>query len=304
MKVGVIGTGNMGENHVKTYLAMKEHCQLVGIYDNDPKQGRQISDKYTIKQFQSLSELLRSVDAVSIVVPTEYHYEIGLRCIENKVHIFMEKPITDTVDQALDLIEKAEKAGVKLQVGHIELFNPLIQTLAEQLSDQTIIELDFHRMSPYNEKLKNVDVVKDLMIHDLYILQSFIKQDKLLNFFSMGQIIENTPKHASVLTKSEAGVIAKLTASFKSKRKVRTIQILTEDALIEADILNNQLKITRDLVSQELRIHDTIQPLQRQLTDFIECIRSDRIPTVTGYDGVKTLQKANEISKALHQKQF
>lgn len=306
MKVGVIGTGNMGENHVRTYLSMHDHCQFVGLYDNDDKKGYQIAEKYNVKQFQSMNDLLQSVDAVSIAVPTEFHYDIGLICIQHNVHMLMEKPITSTVDQAKDLIQKARKAGVKLQVGHIELFNPFIQVLTKEVENETIIGIAFQRLSPYDERIKNVDVVKDLMIHDLYILQKLLK-DNIMEFYSLGKIIENTPKHAVVITRSTKGVIAQLTASFKSKKKMRTIQILTEDAFVEADIINKEIKVTRTIdedtshspiaIKQTIQIDDSIQPLHAQLLDFLNCITFDTEPSVSGEDGMKALRITNHISE-------
>ncbi|MBM7599729.1 putative dehydrogenase [Virgibacillus halotolerans] len=308
MKVGVIGTGNMGENHVRTYLSMDDHCQFVGIYDNDKKKGQQIADQYKVKQFQSVDGLLASVDAVSIAVPTEFHYDIGLNCIARKVHMLMEKPITSTVSQAKELLHKAIKAGVQLQVGHIELFNPLIQILKKELENEAIIGIAFHRLSPYDERIKYVDVVKDLMIHDLYILQELLK-DEITRFYALGNNMAHTPKHAVVIARSLQGVTAQLTASFKSKKKVRTIQILTEDAFIEADILKSEIKITRSViedksnfpvtVTQNIQVDKTIQPLNVQLLDFLSCIKFKREPSVSGKDGIKALQITNEISEAI-----
>ncbi|UOQ94520.1 Gfo/Idh/MocA family oxidoreductase [Halobacillus shinanisalinarum] len=308
MKVGVIGTGNMGENHVRTYLSMHDHCQLVGIFDNDEKKCHQIAKKYKVKQFQSMNELLKSVDAVSIAVPTEYHYDIGLTCIEHHVHMLMEKPITSTVAQAEDLLDKALKADVKVQVGHIELFNPLIQVLTKELENEDIIGVVFQRMSPYDERIKNVDVVKDLMIHDLYILKALLK-DKITEFYALGNIIENTPKHAIAIARFSQGVTAQLTASFKSKRKVRNIQILTEDAFIEADILNREIKLTRSVLedksnspvtlTENIQIDDSIQPLRIELMDFINCIKFETDPSVSGEDGMKTLMITNKISESI-----
>src|SRR5690625_146122 len=232
MKVGVIGTGHMGENHVRTYLSLQDHCQFVGIYDHDENRSRQIAEKYNVSQFQSLEALLQKVDAVSVAVPTEFHYDIGLTCIKYNVHMLMEKPITSTIVQAKDLNQKAINAGVKLQVGHIELYNPLITFLIKELEHSDIIGIEFHRMSPYSDRIKRVDVVKDLMIHDLYILQK-IFSEKLLEFYALGKMIENTSKHAAVMIERSEGVIAQLTASFKSKRKLRTIQVLTEEARSE-----------------------------------------------------------------------
>ncbi|MDL4839758.1 Gfo/Idh/MocA family protein [Aquibacillus rhizosphaerae] len=298
MRVGVIGIGKMGENHLRTYLSLDNHCQLVGIYDNDEKKGNEVADKYKVKQFNSIENLLKSVDAVSIAVPTEFHYEIGLLCVQYNVHMLMEKPVTDSVEQAKDLLHKANRTGVKFQVGHIELFNPLISVLANELENEKIIGMDFHRMSPYDEKNRNVDVVKDLMIHDLYILEELLK-DKIVESYTLGKTLENTPKHAVVITRSSEGVIAKLTASFKSKRKIRTIQILTEDAFIEVDILNNNIRIKRDTITQNIKLENNMLPLSIQLLDFINCIKLDKIPSVSGEDGIRTLKTTNEISNAI-----
>lgn len=309
MKVGVIGTGNMGENHVRTYLSLHDQAQVVGIYDNDQKIAQQVAEKYQVKQFPSIGDLLQSVDAVSVAVPTEFHYDIGLTCIKHHVHMLMEKPITSTAVQAEDLHHKAAAAGIKLQVGHIELFNPLIQFLIKELKNESVIGIHFQRMSPYDEKIKNVDVVKDLMIHDLYILHELL-QDKIVEFYALGNIMENTPKHAAVIARSSFGVTAQLTASFKAKKKVRTIQILTEGAFMEADILNNKIKLRHSIkedtshapiaVTQHIRIDNSIQPLEIQLLDFLHCIAFDTEPSVTGEDGANTLKITNEISKAIH----
>lgn len=312
MKVGVIGIGNMGENHVRTYLTLQEHCQFVGIFDNDEKKGHRIAKKYKVKQFQSMVDLLKTVDAVSIAVPTEFHYDIGLTCIEYSVHMLMEKPISSTIVQAKDLLDKSIKAGIKLQVGHIELFNPLIQLLSKELENESIIGIDFHRMSPYDERNKSVDVVKDLMIHDLYILQELLK-DEIIAFYALGKTTGNTPEHAVVIAKSLQGVTAQLTASFKSKRKVRTIQILTADAFIEADILKRQIKITRSItentskslvtVTEDIQIDNSIQPLSVQLLDFVNCIKFDTEPSVSGKDGIKALKFTNEISRTIRNRE-
>ncbi|MBP1968456.1 virulence factor [Virgibacillus natechei] len=308
MKVGVIGVGNMGENHVRTYLSMQDQCQLVGLYDNDEKKSNQIAKKYNVKPFQSIDSLLQSVDAVSIAVPTEFHYDIGLSCIQHNVHMLMEKPITTTVVQAEDLIQKANEVDIKIQVGHIELFNPLIQFLTKIVENETIIGILFHRMSPPGERVKNVNVVNDLMIHDLYILNQLLPGN-VVEFYALGNVVENIPKHAAAIIRYSEGVTAQLTASFKSMKKVRIIQILTEEAFLEADILNREIKITRSIIedtskvpvpiTQTIQIDDSIQPLRIQLLDFINCITCDTEPFVSGEDGKKALIITNKITESI-----
>lgn len=298
MKVGVIGTGNMGENHVRTYLSLQDHCQFVGIYDSDENKRREIAHKYKVKSFQSIEELLHSVDAVSVAVPTPFHYEIGLRCIAHRVHVLMEKPMTNTVSEATHLHKKAIEAGVKLQVGHIELFNPLIKALIKEVKNRKIIGVDLQRMGMYDNRIKNVDVVKDLMIHDMYILQELLK-GTFMEFYALGKVIENTPKHAVVIIKSPH-VIAQLTASFKSKKKIRTIRVITEDALIETDILKSEMKITKDADVQTITFNNKEQPLTSQLLHFIRCITFDKKPFVSGKDGIKVLRITNKVSDAIY----
>lgn len=308
MKVGVIGTGNMGENHIRTYLSMNNDCQLIGIYDDDEQKMRQTAGQYNVEPFQSVDDLLEAVDAVSIAVPTEFHYVTGLACIRHNVHMLMEKPLTSTVDEADDLIKKASEAGVKLQTGHIELYNPIIQVLTALLKHETINGMTFHRISPADIKLKKIDVVKDLMIHDIYILNEWLR-DSALELNAFGKTIQNTPKHAAAVIRSSQGLTAQLTASFMSDRKVRTIQILTENAFIEADILNKKISLTRTFdeqsgnypipVSQTIRIGDSVQPLYLQLMDFINCIKSGSKPSVSGQDGRQALMTANRITDSI-----
>lgn len=307
MKVGVIGTGKMGENHVKTYLELKDYCQLVGIFDDDKDRGLEIAQKYNVNQFLTIDELLKNVDAVSIAVPTEFHYNIGLQCIRHKTHMLMEKPITATVDEANDLIQKANQAGVNLQVGHIELFNPLIQLLKKELENKNIIGISFLRMNPYDDRLKNVDVVEDLMIHDLYILAELL-QDRFVDFHAAGSIIGSTTKHAAAIIKSFQGVVAKLMASFKSKRRIRKIQVLTEDAFIEADLVNSTLTMSQETrlnngftipLKKTIIIDQEIKPLYFQLNDFLDCIKRKNPPSVTGEDGKQTLELAMKISQLI-----
>lgn len=308
MKVGVIGVGHMGENHVRTYLSMHDQCQLVGLYDNDEKKSNEIAKKYNVKPFQSIDSLLQSVDAVSIAVPTEFHYDIGLSCIQHNVHMLMEKPITTTAVQAEDLIQKASEVGIKIQVGHIELFNPLIQLLTKIVENEKINGILFHRMSPPEERVENVNVVNDLMIHDLYILNQLLPGN-VVEFYALGKVVENIPKHAAAIIRYSEGVTAQLTASLKSMKKVRVIQILTEEAFIEADILNREIKITRSIIedtskvpvpiTQATQVDGSIQPLRIQLLDFINCITFDTEPSVSGEDGKKALMITNKITESI-----
>ncbi|MDQ0162498.1 Gfo/Idh/MocA family protein [Aeribacillus alveayuensis] len=308
MRVGVIGTGVMGENHVRVYSSLAHDCELIGVYDIDKNRANQVANQYKINSFANLDDLLQQVDAVSIAVPTIYHYEIGLRCIQNKVHILMEKPITSTVYQAKDLIKKANEAGVILQVGHIELYNPTIEVLKKIVENEEVISIDIHRMSPSLPRNKKIDVVQDLMIHDIYILYELLN-DQIEHFYALGKIFENTTKHAMVISKFKSGVIAQLTSSFQTEEKIRTIRINTKKAFIQADLLDKKILITRSTnfyfdhlkakYSQQNIIEKIVipekEPLKLQLLDFITCTKNKTTPTVTGEDGLTALCMTNQI---------
>ncbi|SMO56474.1 Gfo/Idh/MocA family protein [Melghirimyces algeriensis] len=308
MKVGVVGAGVMGENHVRVYLSLSNECQLVGIYDNHFERAQNIADKYGTKYFNSLESLLDHVDAVSIAVPTELHYQVGMQCIDHHVDILMEKPITATVSEAEQLIRHANKNRTILQVGHIELYNPTVAELKNILANEEMLAVDVHRMSPFDARNLHVDVVNDLMIHDIYILD-YLTNHRIQNFYGMGQLFDDTIKHAIVVARYTNGIIAQLTASFKTEEKVRTLRVITKNAFIQADLLENKILISRSTnffknkwqinYSQKNIVEKVFvpwhEPLKKQLSDFITSVKTKEPPKVTGVDGLNALEVTNRI---------
>jgi predicted dehydrogenase len=317
VKVGVIGVGAMGENHTRVYSSLSDLCTLEGIYDVSKERGTEIAKKYDTTYYDDLDKLLESVEAVSIAVPTEYHYEMGLKCINHKVHMLMEKPIAQTIGEATALKDKAKEAGVTLQIGHIELYNPTVETLRSILANEKVIAVDVHRLSPFVERIKNVDVVHDLMIHDLYIL-NYLLSSEIDSFYALGKIYENTIKHAVVISQFKTGVLAQLTASFKTEEKIRTIRVITEKAFIQADLLNKTILISRSTnfylnntnsnYNQQNIIEKVMipqrEPLSAQLTDFIRSVKDSKEPFITGEDGIKALSMTTAISEHILNKKI
>ncbi|EZH64684.1 hypothetical protein DH09_19340 [Bacillaceae bacterium JMAK1] len=310
MNVGVIGTGNMGENHLRTYATLRNHCTLVGVFDVDQSRCQDAASRYGTIAYNSLDALLNDVDAVSITVPTPFHYEVGMACIQKGVHVLMEKPIAATELEAIALKNAANKANITLQVGHIELFNPLIKTLRTIVKQEKILAIETHRMAPFHEQMRNIDVVHDLMIHDLYLVHALSgKHFEELHTFG---ITDENPSHASVIARSKEGIIVELTASFRSTKKVRSIIILAEDAYISADLLSNQITITRRLdqltygyprtSTETIYIPSYLQPLTIELQDFLDCIKAKRTPSVSADEGIKALQLSSMISDAIKKK--
>ncbi|KGX89269.1 Gfo/Idh/MocA family protein [Pontibacillus marinus] len=312
MEVGVIGAGSMGENHIRVYSNLIDHCKLVGIYEVNEERAIEVSKRYGVKHFKSLDQLLQSVEAVSIAVPTEYHYEIGLKCIEHKVHMLIEKPIAKTVAEAEDLEEKAKIAGVKIQVGHVELYNPTVEILKKILVNEKIIAIDVHRLSPFNRRIESVDVVHDLMIHDLYILYHLLS-DEIDTFDAIGRFYDNTIKHAIAIATFQKGTIAQLTASFKTEGKIRTIRVITEDAFIQADLLNKTILISRSTsffvnsfssnYNQQSIVEKVMipqkEPLSVELEEFLNNIQNNKDPAITAKDGIKALSMTTAISEKI-----
>ncbi|MBT2756345.1 Gfo/Idh/MocA family oxidoreductase [Mesobacillus foraminis] len=309
MKAGVIGTGSMGENHVRTYISLADHCELVGIFDKNEKRAQEIADKYQIKAFSTLDELLEEVDLVSVVVPTEFHYEVGLACIRHNVHMLMEKPIASTVSEAESLIEKAAERGVKIQVGHIELYNPIISILKKAIDNENVIAVEAQRMNPFDPRLAKVDVVQDLMIHDLYILSELLNEN-IRDLYALGKEIDGSQKHTMVLLRFQNGTLGQVAASFKSEEKIRMVRVITEKALYKADLLKMKIEITRPVhyyMKQEIGhmnqkvtecIHiPPVEPLKLELMDFMDSVKNNTEPSITGEDGIRALTLCTEINR-------
>ncbi|PZE21129.1 Gfo/Idh/MocA family protein [Paenibacillus xerothermodurans] len=312
MRVGVIGTGVMGGNHVRAYASLKDRCTLVGIYDINYERASQIAQQYGTAAFHSLEDLLQNVDAVSITVPTSSHFSVGSQCLDYRVHILVEKPITDTIDNAKKLIQKAAMAQVVLQAGHIELFNPTIRTLKSILSSEQVIAFDIHRMGPLEPRNKKLDVVQDLMIHDIYILP-YLLGEQVDQIYALGWSYDNVRKHVSALLRFKSGVVGQLTASQVTEEKVRTVRVITRDAFIQANLLDSKILISRSTnffmkqasagyIQQnivEKVVVPAEEPLRMQLIHFIDCIKKKTKPMVSGEDGLEALIMTEKIRRVL-----
>lgn len=312
LKVGVIGTGVMGENHVRVYSNLTNQCQLIGVYDQNIDRAHKIAEKYNTKSYKKLEDLLQKVDAVTIAVPTSFHYDVALLCIRHKVHMLIEKPITDNTKEGELLLSKAHKAGVIIQVGHIELFNPTIQVLKKILKNEDVIAIDIHRLSPMSNRILKENVVQDLMIHDLYILYELL-DDEIQDFQAFGKTYEGFIRHAMMIAKFKKGVISQVTASFKTEDKVRTIRITTEKAFIQADLISRTILISRSTnyylnhIGTNYKQQNVIErvmvppkePLNSQLSHFIKTIKKNATPKVTGEDGLKFLKITEQISNKI-----
>ncbi|RBP06732.1 Gfo/Idh/MocA family protein [Rossellomorea aquimaris] len=311
MKIGVIGVGKMGEKHINALLELKDQVTLQGIFDNDINKSQVISEKYKIKSFPTMIDLVRSVDAISLCVPTKYHYELANLCLDEHVHLLIEKPITANSSDAEKIVEKAQSKNLIVQVGHIELYNPTFRLLMELLKHEDIYSINFNRLNPAAVRMDFPEVVSDLMIHDVYLLEEITKGDTIKEIYSI-RSPKNTPHgndHVTSILTLQSGLICTLTASYLSKYKKRQIEIITNHSYFDVDLINHTIKTIQvsshypeieDIVSQNKVSTINISapeydPLQMQLLDFIQNVKIQKQPKVTAEDGMISLSIIERI---------
>lgn len=305
VRVGVIGVGSMGQHHVRVYDEI-EDATLVGIADADDERAAEIATEYGTTAM-SVAELLDNVDAVSVAVPTPYHFETAMNCIHNGVDLLIEKPIAETEAEGLELIETAEANDVTIQIGHIERFNPAVSALDRIMDSADIVALRAERLGPPPERDIHDNVVVDLMIHDVDIVLSLLDAEPI-TIQSAGT---HDNKYVSATLQFESGVVGTLISSRLTQRKVRKLKITTESEFIELDYLDQTIDIHRrsvpEFVERDSGVqyrHESIierpqvethEPLKAELSEFIDSVRNNSTPRVSGRDGLRVFELVNEI---------
>lgn len=296
IKVGVIGVGAMGQHHARVYSEMSK-VELVGVSDLDQKQSQIIAFKHNTKSFSNYCDLLDKVDAVTIAVPTSLHEKIALDAIRKKCHILIEKPISDTVKSAKNIIESANRENLKLMVGHIERFNPVITAITKYIENQEILLIEITRMGPFPPRVKDIGVIIDIGIHDIDLIKYITGStfEKILSLTSSnGKEYEDT---AIISFKMKSGVLAHMTTNWLTPYKVREILVATKTMVLRGDLISQKLteyKKTDDTDAytvKELHVNYK-EPLKSELDEFISSINEDRNPIVSGDDGLKALEIA------------
>jgi len=242
LKAGVLGAGHLGKIHLRL-LNQSEKYDLIGFYDESQTVRENITKEFGFKAFASVAELIDAVDVVDIVTPTLFHHELAKQAIEKGKHIFVEKPITQTVAQAEELILLAEKQGVLGQVGHVERFNPAFLAVKEHISESMFIET--HRLAEFNPRGTDVPVVLDLMIHDIDTVLSVVDAP-VANISASGvAIISETPDIANARIAFENGCVANLTASRISLKNMRKARFFQKDAYISVDYFDKKVEVVK-----------------------------------------------------------
>lgn len=295
VRVGVIGVGHMGKNHVRIFSEL-EHAQLIGVHDVDQRGAEKVAAKYSTAFWSDLEDLAHHVDAFSIVTPTTFHYEIGMKLLKLGKHLLIEKPITTTTQEAQELVELAHTNDLVLQVGHVERFNPVLDALEERLTHPRFIEA--HRLSSYPERSTDIGVVMDLMIHDLEVILHLVNSP-VASIDAVGvPVLSSSEDIANARIKFENGCVANMTTSRISPEKMRKIRVFQDDAYLSLDYHGQKGEIYRKLNDKITRDKIPIlkeEPLVRQLDDFLLCILTKGAPKVTGGHAARALDIAAKI---------
>jgi predicted dehydrogenase len=324
INVGVVGVGHLGQYHAKHFSHLKE-VNLVGVFDVDQKRCGEIARKFKTKPFKSLDALLSAVDALSIVTPTPHHKDVAEICIKKGKHVFIEKPITETIKEADLLLELAEQNRTLVQVGHIERLNPALTPLSDFDINPKFIEIQ--RLAPYTSRGTDVPVVLDLMIHDIDLVLAFVKSPVKHIHASGVSIMTDSVDMANARLRFENGSVASITSSRIAKDRVRKMKIFQQDLYITIDFLIGLTEIYRVMDANEsdsaaimsapiesggkqrqifyekpiIKIHDA---LKMELQNFIDSVKGKATPIVSGREGRDALNIAiqihNKILEDLH----
>ncbi|MBS4034439.1 MAG: Gfo/Idh/MocA family oxidoreductase [Ignavibacterium sp.] len=322
IKIGVVGTGHLGKLHTKM-LKQIESCELMGIYDSNPDQSKAVSDEFGIKSFSSLDYLLPKVDAVSIAATTSAHYELAKKCFDSNIHVFIEKPITATIEEGEELVKISDDKNLILQVGHIERFNPGLVSLEAYINNPKFIQSD--RLAQFNPRGTDVAVVLDLMIHDIDIILSLVKSDVKKIDASGVAVVSDHIDIANARIVFENGAVANVTASRISQKKMRKMRMFQKDTYIALDFVTGVSEIYRLLsgndqttpdsisfgeigVGDKKKIlvyeqpeHKEINALEYELKLFVNSVAEKKKPVVSGEDGLKALKVAQNIIQKIEE---
>ena len=297
IRIGVIGLGYLGKFHYQKYKANK-FVNLTSVVDTDKKNYSIIKEKGVL-MFEKYQDIVDKVDAVSIVTPTVTHYKLAKYFLDNKIHVLLEKPMTETVAQAKKLNAIAKKNKCVLQIGHLEQFNPAIRKLRKSTCKPQFIEV--HRLCQFNPRANDVDVVLDLMIHDIDIVLSIVNKKIVSIEMSGKKILTNLTDIANVRIKFKDNIVANLTASRISNKSERKMRIFSNNSYYSIDFINNELKqIYKDKKNNfnvtEFKFKKT-DTLNDEINNFINtCLGKEKSMT-TGVSGLEALIVAKKISK-------
>ncbi len=322
LKIGVLGTGHLGKIHIKCIQMATEAYELVGFYDPDPTTAQKVAEEFKIPAFDSAEALMDAVEVVDIVTPTTVHFAMAMEAIQRGKHLFIEKPLTQTVAEAEELIARSREKGVKVQVGHVERFNPALLALGDIQLNPMFVEA--HRLAVFNPRGTDVSVILDLMIHDLDIVLSMVNSEVKAVYASGVAVVSQSPDIVNARIEFENGCVANLTASRISLKQMRKVRLFQKDAYISMDFLDKKAQVIRlfeegiapnqeELLKLETNlgnkyIHidmpeiEPVNSIKMELETFASSIETGQRPRVSIEDGYQALKLAHRIAEEVERR--
>ncbi len=312
LKVGIFGVGHLGKFHITNWKEI-EGVKIIGFFDPNNDNANEVINTYGLKRFSDEEKLIEACDVIDVITPTDLHYEVCMMAIRKGKHVFVEKPLAHTLQEGKDLVNMVREAGVKMQVGHVERFNPAYLALKEMNLNPMFIEV--HRLAQFNPRGTEVSVILDLMIHDIDIILSLVKSDVKSISASGVAVMTDTPDIANVRIEFNNGCVANLTSSRISMKKMRKVRLFQKDAYIGIDLLEKKTEIIKlkqpedvDAFSFDIDTpngkktiaiaNPSIEPLNAiklELTSFVDAIVNNKPTVVSEIDGYLAMEVAHKI---------
>jgi predicted dehydrogenase len=312
LKVGIFGVGHLGKFHISNWKEI-EGVKIVGFFDPNNDNANEVINTHGLKRFSDEEKLIEACDVIDVITPTDLHYEVCMMAIRKGKHVFVEKPLAHTLQEGKDLVNMVREAGVKMQVGHVERFNPAYLALKELNLNPMFIEV--HRLAQFNPRGTEVSVILDLMIHDIDIILSLVKSDVKSISASGVAVMTDTPDIANVRIEFNNGCVANLTSSRISMKKMRKVRLFQKDAYIGIDLLEKKTEIIKlkqpedvDAFSFDIDTpngkktiaiaNPSIEPLNAiklELTSFVDAIVNNKPTVVSEIDGYLAMEVAHKI---------
>ncbi len=317
LKVGVFGVGHLGKFHLNNWKEI-EGTKLVGFFDPHNETAKEVSEQYGLKRFTDAEKLIDACDIIDVITPTDRHFEVCMQAVRKGKHVFVEKPMAATVKEGRDLVKMVREANVKLQVGHIERFNPAYLSIKKMALQPMFIEV--HRLAQFNPRGTEVSVIMDLMIHDIDIILSIVKSD-VKNIYASGvSVITDTPDIANVRIEFNNGCVANLTSSRISMKKMRKMRLFQKDAYIGVDFLEKKTEIIKLKQPEDTQVFSfdietrqgkktiaiatpSIEPsnaMKDELTSFVDAIRNQQPVQVSEIDGLMAMEVGHRIMEKIN----
>jgi predicted dehydrogenase len=312
LKVGIFGVGHLGKFHISNWKEI-EGVKIIGFFDPNNDNANEVINTFGLKRFSDEEKLIEACDVIDVITPTDLHYEVCMMAIRKGKHVFVEKPLAHTLQEGKDLVNMVREAGVKMQVGHVERFNPAYLALKEMNLNPMFIEV--HRLAQFNPRGTEVSVILDLMIHDIDIILSLVKSDVKSISASGVAVMTDTPDIANVRIEFNNGCVANLTSSRISMKKMRKVRLFQKDAYIGIDLLEKKTEIIKlkqpedvDAFSFDIDTpngkktiaiaNPSIEPLNAiklELTSFVDAIVNNKPTVVSEIDGYLAMEVAHKI---------